>query len=708
MGITIKTLTINNITPYDNTIIDWSKYKKVLITGINKMPGMSRNAVGKSMLADMLTWTLWGKSPREISRDTIRLDSEKSSWTEVEFDRDGVKYIVKRAISPSGSIKIVFNRYIDNEKDNSFKTGKTTKITQEMINKVIGIDYTTFISVSYFGQDNINIFLNGTPKEREGVITSFFSLDRWSDYKKIAKLALDKFIAQRTNLSNKLSFYKDLIKGINPEEISKKKKEAEIRKVEIRKELQVLNSMYVLARKYDKINIELDENRFRLDSAESTYRQIVKNLSRDVEELKKSMVIDSTLANKITYKKKLESDYSIINKQMEELIDKREPINKKIHYYESSRRSCINNIKEWEEIISMGEDRRCPTCNQLLSDKYIGFIKEKIEKNRGHAEDWKTRAKKAASILAGIDIKINVLATKKQNIQTKINEIHVLEGRLYAMKEKKEQIKTKESILKKEEISYNKKIKTYNNLIAKQEDEINNIIKQLGDRIISADKVKELTDNKTQQLVEAENEFTEMRRMLSEYRSYKRNMNGIEKQQIILEKRIVLYEYIIQAYTDIKLYMIDVINQSLQDQINTLLTKMNVQAKVLLDIEYDKKSGDGKISKYGIKINTSSDKEREWKSFSGGEKKRISLAVYFAFQKIAEKFSKENVNILIFDEVFGGLDVAGRNMMMELIDEYSRYKNIYVITHLEDMMSMFSNKIVIVRGKNGISELSYD
>ena len=708
MGIIIKTLKISNIVPYEEAVMEWNKYNKVLITGINKMPGMSRNAVGKSMLADLLTWTLWGKSPRSISKDTIKINDKKASLAEVSFERDGVDYIVKKTVSPSNIVKLTIERWINEQRDNTFKPQKTIKIAQETINKIFGIDYTTFISVSYFGQDSVNVFLNGTPKEREEVIISFFSMEKWNGYKKIAKDILFDKCQMRSTLSSKLSFYEDLIKGIDPEDISVRKTAAEEMKNKIRNKLQILNSLYGLARQYDKINMELKENEFRLESAESVYKQTIKNINYDIEELSKTLIDSATLSTKVAYKKKLEESFSIANRQMEELIDKKEPITKKIHYYETSKRSCLKNAREWEEIITLKEDRRCPTCNQLLSDKYISFIEDKINKNKGHAKDWEIRIEKDKDILTSIDIKIEKLATRKQSIQAKINEIHTIEGRLYDIKNKKEQIQNKKNLLAKEKASFSNKLKIYNKLIKKQKNELNNIKEKFGDKLMSADKIKELTDIQNQQLVEYENKCTEFKKILSQYRSYKRNMNGIEEQQKILEKEIKLYGYLVESYTNIKLYMIDVINQSLQNQINVLLTKMNINAKVLLDIEYDKKSGDGKISKYGVKINTTSNKEREWRSFSGGEKKRISLAVYFAFQKIAEKFSKQNVNLLLFDEVFGGLDVAGRDMMMELINEYSKYKNIYVITHLEDIMSMFENKIIIVREKNEKSRIVYE
>ena len=616
--------------------------------------------------------------------------------------------IVKKTVSPSNIVKLTIERWINEQRDNTFKPQKTIKIAQETINKIFGIDYTTFISVSYFGQDSVNVFLNGTPKEREEVIISFFSMEKWNGYKKIAKDILFDKCQMRSTLSSKLSFYEDLIKGIDPEDISVRKTAAEEMKNKIRNKLQILNSLYGLARQYDKINMELKENEFRLESAESVYKQTIKNINYDIEELSKTLIDSATLSTKVAYKKKLEESFSIANRQMEELIDKKEPITKKIHYYETSKRSCLKNAREWEEIITLKEDRRCPTCNQLLSDKYISFIEDKINKNKGHAKDWEIRIEKDKDILTSIDIKIEKLATRKQSIQAKINEIHTIEGRLYDIKNKKEQIQNKKNLLAKEKASFSNKLKIYNKLIKKQKNELNNIKEKFGDKLMSADKIKELTDIQNQQLVEYENKCTEFKKILSQYRSYKRNMNGIEEQQKILEKEIKLYGYLVESYTNIKLYMIDVINQSLQNQINVLLTKMNINAKVLLDIEYDKKSGDGKISKYGVKINTTSNKEREWRSFSGGEKKRISLAVYFAFQKIAEKFSKQNVNLLLFDEVFGGLDVAGRDMMMELINEYSKYKNIYVITHLEDIMSMFENKIIIVREKNEKSRIVYE
>ena len=72
-------------------------------------------------------------------------------------------------------------------------------------------------------------------------------------------------------------------------------------------------------------------------------------------------------------------------------------------------------------------------------------------------------------------------------------------------------------------------------------------------------------------------------------------------------------------------------------------------------------------------------------SFSEGQKKRIDLAVLFAFINFALfKNKKCNTNLLIFDEIDSGLDLDGKNRLYEVLREYKDQQNKSIITISHD------------------------
>lgn len=92
-------------------------------------------------------------------------------------------------------------------------------------------------------------------------------------------------------------------------------------------------------------------------------------------------------------------------------------------------------------------------------------------------------------------------------------------------------------------------------------------------------------------------------------------------------------------------------------------------------------------------------------SMSGGEKKRISLAVMLALNDLLLLTGKERSNIVFFDEVADTLDPQGVNCLFEVLEELSQEKKIFIITHNDEFVSLLQNEAenFIVKKKNKIT-----
>lgn len=95
-------------------------------------------------------------------------------------------------------------------------------------------------------------------------------------------------------------------------------------------------------------------------------------------------------------------------------------------------------------------------------------------------------------------------------------------------------------------------------------------------------------------------------------------------------------------------------------------------------------------------------------SFSEGEKKRIDLSVLFAFIKFAmSRNKKSNTNILFFDEVLSGLDLAGSNALFEVLKEHKDFQNKCIITinHNADIDDNYFDGTYTVVKEKGFSKI---
>ena len=90
-------------------------------------------------------------------------------------------------------------------------------------------------------------------------------------------------------------------------------------------------------------------------------------------------------------------------------------------------------------------------------------------------------------------------------------------------------------------------------------------------------------------------------------------------------------------------------------------------------------------------------------SFSEGEKRKIDLALLFAWRYIAQLKNSLNCNLLIFDEVLdGSLDDSATEAFLNILKVLDKNTNIYVISHKskEILQDKFEDHLVFVKRNN--------
>ena len=88
--------------------------------------------------------------------------------------------------------------------------------------------------------------------------------------------------------------------------------------------------------------------------------------------------------------------------------------------------------------------------------------------------------------------------------------------------------------------------------------------------------------------------------------------------------------------------------------------------------------------------------ERSYKSWSGGEKKRISFAVDFGLSRLVARRAKQTYDLLILDEVFKHLDRSGKEAVMDMLQCLGREKSsLIVIEHDTEFQGQFERKVLV-------------
>jgi len=88
--------------------------------------------------------------------------------------------------------------------------------------------------------------------------------------------------------------------------------------------------------------------------------------------------------------------------------------------------------------------------------------------------------------------------------------------------------------------------------------------------------------------------------------------------------------------------------------------------------------------------------ERNYPSWSGGEKQRVSLAIDIGLSRLIAARSKHRYDILILDELFKSLDHSGRMACIDMLHELAKEKSsLFVIDHDTDIKGAFENVVTI-------------
>ncbi|CDK31012.1 AAA family ATPase [Candidatus Babela massiliensis] len=181
-------LQIKNFVSYGpkTQTIDFGAYNLICLSG--------KNGHGKSALLDALTWSIWGQA-RKISGSSRSDEAllhlgQTSMMVVLDFLCMSVQYRIRREftqLSGKKSCSSLEFGIIDNQ-SGIFKplTEKTIRDTQSKIEKIVGLDYDSFINSAFLRQGQSNEFSKKSPGDRKEVLANILGLNRFENIKKLA------------------------------------------------------------------------------------------------------------------------------------------------------------------------------------------------------------------------------------------------------------------------------------------------------------------------------------------------------------------------------------------------------------------------------------------------------------------------------------------------------------------------------------------
>lgn len=364
----------------------------------------------------------------------------------------------------------------------------------------------------------------------------------------------------------------------------------------------------------------------------------------------------------------INSDISLLNTKINL---EQQYLNKSATEREERKRKNDDSIAETHRLI-IEENERIQSLNKDLEIFDYKELVKKYKQKQKKVDEYRSILSKLDHKIAGLRGEVtfftenSVCPTCAQDITSewKSNAVNIRNSMLNELHDAKDKIEIKISNFTKEMdilLSEAKKVEALRNKISSSKRNIEHYEKFIEK--IRKDFAEDASDSENSNVSEIESNI----KILKEREA--------EKESILRRNEIIAHASTFLKDNGIKSSIIKQFIPVINYHINQYLSLTDFFVKFEVDENFEESIRSRHIDDF------------KYLNFSEGEKKRIDLAILFAWRDIAKKKNSMNTNLIILDEVFdSAMDGDGSDTFIKIIKSI-RDQNIFIITHKVDMMT---------------------
>jgi DNA repair exonuclease SbcCD ATPase subunit len=693
-------LKMKNFFSHKDSEIDFSMFNSALLIGNTEGNYSKSNGSGKSAVFEAILWCLFNKSRAAMMDDIIRW-GEKTCSVDLEFSHNDVRYMVTRIRNRINSTSSV--EFFILGKDGIWQNSScsTSGDTNLKIEEVIKLDYKTFINSVYFRQNDISEFAECDPSKKKEILKSIVDISRWDDYEKGARKKVRDINSECKVLRGAISDYDDVTARLADTalQIGESEKNATSLKSRYQSfvdEIGSLDSKYALLKK------SLDTN---------TYDRVIddlKKLNLEKESLANKKLLVETSAkgydvDKISLEKDTgELEAKLLGRSILPVEDGRiDSLRAQLIHFKVKKSSSQEVIKALDEReILVGE---CYTCEQPISDEVHSRLKcDHDDRRILYTEQFSEANDKILSLEGQLEAS---LSAEKENaeIQRITAQVDSVQYKLNLIKDSlKKELTTLGTVDDKLSQVLFKITNNMDVLESIKNDDFQSLRLKLKELKRDRDDTKDLISEQDKEA----GRLAERHSVLSQRES---KMQKDKKKISKKLKRASLFEKLGKMFGKggIQTILLDFVIEDLEDTSNGILASIcNEPSIIVLDTQRPGADGVSIIETLDLKVRKDGHLQN-FKSLSGGEKFRISLALRVALSDISSRYGGSSLEFLLLDEVNSPLDRYGvETLFVSVIKSLEDRYKILVITHDESLKEKFDNVIDVTK-VNGESELEF-
>ena len=668
------------------------------------------NGVGKSsLITESLSFALYGQTRVDNIDDSIKHNEESTHVTiKFKLNNQNIEITRSKKRNKPQKLQLIIN---------DIEIEELLSELQKRINTLIGLSKESLYSAILLKQNEDNRFADASSEERQQIISDILDL---SQYERLEKLAKEKRSELKSAIKAKQNII-DSLSDINIEELQKDLKH--IHKFIDSNQLKLvdLEDKYSLLRGHNIAILEKQEHRNNIYENNNKIMNRIEKSSSDIENLEEDLKKINNFLKNTTIKdiEPLQNSVSAIQNQLDDTTEKitllkdnynsivKDKVKTHTEIIQTLNNDCqvhIVNMKNHQnnlDKLNKLKDADCPTCLRKLNNKELVDMKQSLQSDIDNVQQDLEKSKKPL-LKAQKELELFsegefsealVLKEKIGKYQKKYTDIKS------SLKEEQEELqialKNQKSI-----IESNEKLKSKQNEINKCNEDIAFLEQQIQKVPEIKEELKDETSTKEKlQIIRTQQDEAIL--ILAKVENNIDNANKeFEKKKIISEEisnnklELELVELLVVAFSKngIPLSIINTVLPEIQNIANFYLGKMSddtfeFQFKTTNTLKNGEVKNTLDLSVYDGHI------WRNFESFSGGEKFKISLSIRLALSKVLARRAGIQLETLIMDEPGTALDEQGKQAFCSIIKSLKDiFPRIIITTHL-DIKDEFENRI---------------
>lgn len=693
-------LQMNNFFSHKDSFIDFTQFESALLIGNTEGNYDISNGCGKSAVFEGILWCLFNKA-RVATMDDVIYWGEGACKVVFVFKHLNESYRVVRRRLRAGNTSLVEFSKQDASGGWVDISGSTPSLTNDEIIKTIKFDYKTFVNSAYFRQNDISEFTETDASRKKEILKSIIDISKWDEYEDKIRAMLKELKSESKILESKFDDYDDLLLESKKVRLDLFGAKEDLLKANESKTTHE-NNLESLHNKYQEIKSTLDtstwdktieaisslekdkkvnqEKLSQVKKSKQEYKSLYTAKELEVESLGKkahSLIIDDEVDDKVR-----ENDKGLI--EMKASLAASKEIIKTLNNITISKDNCyVCHQSIGESLYNKLHDEHHQSLNFHNSNlvfcqnkiKELEAKSQKLEELKGN----KRKKEAAQSKMAGLELEVKVAKDRFNELTEQSNQLDKIIASIDS------EIKINNDILNSIRNDSFKEIQT---AINKEKEDVISITTQI-----------QRLNQSIGALTEKDNSLTSK---LSEKLEFKKEYTAKQKRLTTLEKMVKLL-----GKNGIQTILLNAIIEDLEKTANEILISIcNEPFKIFLDTQRIGSDGvsvvdtlDLRVKKEGIVQN--------FKSLSGGEQFRISLALRIALSEISSRHGGSALEFLLLDEINSPLDRQGtESLFLNVIKSLEKKYKILVITHNDSLKERFTNVLDVTK-VNGESSVNY-